>query len=334
MTTRPPFEVVYNSDLIIVDPSELSTLSIFYDQVSLPSTTTETSRYFIEIARTDRALELSAFERDNIVYTARDGSEQRADDEVIAWETSNKILFDEGVLRRLPEPASAALAGRRWAAGRPKLDSLAPLILRGRCVLTAGHTLGGTQLFYVRQDQVRHLLRSDITAPSLFLCSDRHPSREVLKALEAREVFRYLIPAAAALQPEEILEVRQKVRDTREGFAMHLQALSSEVEARLRGGESLDEVSRVARALVETTIIPDYGEFRRQIAAERGGFWRRVLEAGVKAFEIDVPPWTPKFYGDLLKAIGFTILTTAEERKLLLSNRHQAYQFMQRVESV
>jgi hypothetical protein len=45
-----------------------------------------------------------------------------------------------------------------------------------------------------------------------------------------------------------------------------------------------------------------------------------------------LPPWTPKFYGEFLKAIGVTILTVTAERKDNLSNKSQAYHFMRLVE--
>jgi len=57
-----------------------------------------------------------------------------------------------------------------------------------------------------------------------------------------------------------------------------------------------------------------------------------VLDAFGKLAEIDAAPWTPKFYGSLLKALGMTFITTASEQKDRLSNRYQAFKFMQEIE--
>jgi hypothetical protein len=51
-----------------------------------------------------------------------------------------------------------------------------------------------------------------------------------------------------------------------------------------------------------------------------------------KILEISAAPWTLKFYGDVLKALGVTALTYNAERKESLTNRSQAFQFMSAVE--
>ena len=58
-----------------------------------------------------------------------------------------------------------------------------------------------------------------------------------------------------------------------------------------------------------------------------------MLDSTAKVFQIEAAPWTPKFYGEFLKAIGVAILTTTAERKEKLSNRSQAYHFMRLVEN-
>jgi hypothetical protein len=126
--------------------------------------------------------------------------------------------------------------------------------------------------------------------------------------------------------------VRDKVKDLREGFSMHLQKLSRDVEDGLKSGESLDEIESWTKSVIETELIPDYREFRRQLVAERSGFWNKVLDAAAKVFQIEAVPWSPKVYGELLKAIGVTILTTTAEGEERLSNRSQAYHFMRLVE--
>jgi len=196
----------------------------------------------------------------------------------------------------------------------------------------AGGEFRSTNGVYFRQDHVAHFLRTDIHLPQVFVSSTPQPSREIFKACQARAIFSYLLPRISLLQPDQILEVRRKVKDTREGFNMHLQKLSDGFEKGLKEGESLEELERFAQSLIETKLIPDYREYVRQLSAEKAGFWKAVLEKADKVLQIDASPLTPKFYGDLLKALGVTIATASAESRSMLTNASQAYQFMYRVE--
>jgi hypothetical protein len=330
--TAARYEVAYNTDLVVADPGELSTLAIFYDQLVLPSTTPESSRSFVEFERHSGGVKITAFEVRPSSYITAARVKRLVDNEVAKWDARYEPLFHENVLRRLP--AGSMLDGD-LAFLRPgvNFDALLESVLRCRRVLRYRNGLGREQ-FSIRQDQLLHLMRSDISMPSIFNCSPERPPREVLKALLAHETFHVLLPAINALHPEQMLEVRGKIADTREGFSMHLQTLSKEVEARIKGLESTDELRAYAKSVVETTLEPDYREFRRQIAAEREGFWGKVLDVSGKVFEINAAPWTPKFYGQLLKALGAGIVESADVRRKTLPNKMQAYHFMRRVEQV
>lgn len=329
--TRRSLDIIYNSDVMISDPEQLASLAIFYDRVVLPATTPTSSRYFIEFERLPSdVLHLTANGLANLKVHMPSGKAEQADEFVIRWDGANRDLLEEQVIVRLSEPSASADVLADWLQNRRTLAvSFGDLLHYRTAVFVTSRK--NPQLVYVRQDHLRHLLRSDLTAPAVF-AGPATSRREVLKVLGVLETFRYFIPCVGTLRPAEILAVREKVRATREGFAMHMQSLSAEIEARIKGGEMLSEIARYARAVVETSLIPDYYEFKRQLMAERSGFWLKVLEASRKVFEIEVPPWTPKFYGEILAALGVSFLTSAEARREALSNRSQAYQFMSQIE--
>jgi hypothetical protein len=85
---------------------------------------------------------------------------------------------------------------------------------------------------------------------------------------------------------------------------------------------------------LETDLIPDYKEFRRQLEAEQAGKIKKVLDVAGKIMEIDAAPWTPKFWGLLLKAFGMSAIETAADQKQRLSNHYQAYELMREVEDI
>lgn len=313
------YKIIYNSDLIISDTKELATASVFYDKVLLPHTTPKTSNRLIVGS-----------------IWIEEWSELRND--VIEWEKDNQILFQEKIIERLPPPSCGNTEYERRLASMKPSEQITLFAKMPRFRLMQ-ETASGQEEFFpgaicFRHDLALHLIRTDLHLPQAFIGDDNRPPREIMIAAEAKVVFSYLLPALQGLNPEQIIEVRNKVKDTREGFAMHLQKLSKGIEDRLKQDTSLAEVHAWAKSVIETELIPDYREFRRQLAAERSGFWRKVLDVSAKVFEINAAPWTPKFYGELLKALGLTTLTYTSERKERLSNKFLAMQFMRVIEDV
>jgi hypothetical protein len=167
----------------------------------------------------------------------------------------------------------------------------------------------------------------------VFLPSASRRPREILKLFQAQAIFRLLLPRIAGdLPAEELLRIRAKVSDTREGFAMHLQSLSADVQKALQADVPLPEVAQAARDVVETKLVPDYAEFRRQLAAKDQKFWGRILDPLGKILAIDAAPWTPKFWGAFLGALGSAFGIGAEADADNLSNRQQAFHFMRILE--
>lgn len=52
-----------------------------------------------------------------------------------------------------------------------------------------------------------------------------------------------------------------------------------------------------------------------------------------KVVEIDAPPWTPKFWELLMKALGLTVIESAAEQEEKLCNKFQAFKFMSDLEA-
>jgi hypothetical protein len=329
MSGQPDNAVVYNSGLNVWNPEDLATLSVFYDRILLPGTDEYTRGLCVLFSRPKSAerYKVSTVSLTNLCFTDADGQTKRVEDVSVQWQQRHQLLFDEKVLSRLAPSTASDFSLLENSRVEELCDVLLdiPFLLRSKT--------DEEESICVWQDHLLHLLRTDIALPGVFLARAKtKPSREMLKGLMAHRAFKFVLPKLSELAPDQILEVRSKLKDTREGFSMHLQSLSAGVESRLKGGETLSEISAYADSVVETQLIPDFVEFRRQLVAERAGFWKIVLEKTGKVFEIDAAPWTPKFYGELLKALGFSLLTGVENQKQNLSNKNQAFQFMRTVE--
>ncbi len=330
--------IIYNSDLIIRNGSEMATLCVFYDKVMLPHTTPQTC----DLLAGPRCYEVTQPKGYNQV------ADEQFIEDVATFSRHYYPLILEKVIERLPPPPWGdkppyskwkeinlreiikQLATTQRTAQRSISFSTRPLAEDEEVVDDLAN--GTFKEDLIKRDLVLHFLRPDLDLPQLFVCQERRPPRELLKAVEARAVFDYLLPALGPLKADQILEVRERVKDLREGFSMHLQKLSKGVEGAVKSGEPIVEIEYWAKSVIETELIPDYREFRRQLASQRSGFWNKVLDAGSKIFQIQAAPWTPKFYYEFLKAMGVTLLTASAEHKESLSNRSQAYHFMMRVE--
>lgn len=79
--------------------------------------------------------------------------------------------------------------------------------------------------------------------------------------------------------------------------------------------------------------LPDQSPLRRQLVVEEVRFGGRILDVTGRIFEIDAVPWTPRFWGELLRTLGLTPLDAKDLEKERLTIRSQAFQFMTLVEN-
>jgi hypothetical protein len=347
----PTSGVVYSSGLFIHDESLISTLSVLYERVYLPSLLGE----YPADPDTDERHDASEIECRPDLLEVDDIEAEFGQPEMRAllenhpylvefynaanaWKSAHSLLFSESVLVRLPS-YEEHLFGRlgeneyddpSWGLFEAVLEKF----IRTKTKKIARHasTLEKAEVAFVI-DLTSHALREDVHLPRIFDQSQL-PNRSALVALEATTAFQYLVPKLNRLKTDEILELRRKVKDTREGFTMHLQKLSKGLDGMLKAGEKPEDLKGYAQNIVETDLIPDYKEFRRQLEAEQAGKIKKVLDVSGKLMEIDAAPWTPKFWGMLLKALGMSAIETAANQKERLTNRYQAYEFMKEVEDM
>ena len=300
--------IVYGSDLIVRDPAELTALCLFYDKIRLPYSRRE------QIWTSDPPPEESVF-----------GKMLESYEPIQAWENEHTLLFTEGVLERLNRQTFPNLSreepdtwgNEQWAS-----------------ILRAQKKLGPTEsLIGVAFDLGIHLCRSDLKVPQIHSeQSDDLIPREVFKAALAQSTFSYLLPVTTALEPDEILSVREKIKDNREGFSMHLQKLSAMVEGRVDAGDSHEDIATYAQSVIETELIPDYKVFLRQLQAhDKARTANKVLAPLRKVLEIESPVTSIKFWAELAKTLGFDVLKGIADDESY-TNKNQALQFMRKVD--
>ena len=201
MAEKRLYEIVYDSDFIIDDPSELSTLCVFYDKVYLPC------RGRVKSTRAkkpqgDQPKELEEKDREGIWWREE------------AWESENRVLFQEGVLERLvlsPSDKIEERYGVTWLAANEFFKSNDDQIieeLSNNPVFTSGQSKKLSVDKFARA--MHHLYRQDIELPRLATDFPKFSKRESFKTLLANRAFCYLVPTLSKLHPETVLEIREK----------------------------------------------------------------------------------------------------------------------------
>ena len=101
-------EIVYNSALAIWDPSELATLSVFYDGIVLPATSTSTSDRSVVLQRipgSDHLFRLLSIKIGKINFVERKSERATTFGRLMnEWDLRYSSLYQDDVIRRLRSP--------------------------------------------------------------------------------------------------------------------------------------------------------------------------------------------------------------------------------------
>jgi hypothetical protein len=175
-----------------------------------------------------------------------------------------------------------------------------------------------------------HRIRSDKPCPELFISDPSDTRTEHLAGFLVHSLFQYKVLQLQALNAEQILEIRGYLKDTKEGFTYYINQMTDDVEQRMKSGNFSE--MEASQKTIERKILPLYEEFRRQLAAKKTGYWANVLSASAEFLKVDAAPWTPKFYGEVLKWLGVALNLTAKDEEALLTNQNQAFQYLATLE--
>lgn len=237
------------------------------------------------------------------------------------WHNKWKPLFDQGILKTLPPPITdlkeipygfAEVIRSKIGYQEDVSLSLFPL-LSGELALAI------------------HALYSPKPGPELFITNPVDTTTSRLAGFLVRSLFQLQIPQLQALTAEQVLEVRDYLQDTKEGFKDYIYTMVDDVEKRLKNGDKFE--LEAAQKIAERKILTSYDEFCRQLKAKKTGFWSKVLVSGGKFLQIDAAPWVPKFWGGLIGALFGSVDEAEKRAEEAQKNKSQAFQYLFTLES-
>jgi hypothetical protein len=242
------------------------------------------------------------------------------------WVEAYDPLFEAGFIKHLPAP-SGLFGGYVGLSrlldyifgGLDEFEDDSP-VLRMLKKLTIPDIISG------KFDVALHLLTAEKPAPEVFVGTAGDYTTAPLAGLLARTVFSLVIPNLEKLSPDQVIDLRQKVREPREGFRDHLIELIDDVEHRLQGGSVTESIA--ALETIKHKVMPSFDEYQRKLLAQETGFWSEVAVRGAKFLQVDASPWTPKFYGAILELLFGNVVDASKLDRAELNNKSQAFQYM------
>jgi hypothetical protein len=254
-----------------------------------------------------------------------------------------KPLFEEGIFKTLPPidrarldipPANEEQYKKQFGVSSPTDEELRFWVFKERLFSYFERQHGRAPLREAIEDVyltgawalALHAVFAQKPSAELFISKQSDTSTSRLSGFVVQSLFRYVVPQLNALHPEQILEVRELLKDTKEGFVDYIFEVVDDVEDKIMSGDVSE--AEAAHKVVERKLLPKYREMRRQLLAERTGFWSSVLATGSKLLQIDATPWTPKFYGQLIEAFFGPLDKMSEEAVKARSNSRQAFQYI------
>ena len=305
--------VIGYASRLVPSNEEMASLATFYDEIWLPHPCDLSSNGVKHLAAIYRELTGTDGEFPNL---------QAAQDQYAAKCQSWKLLYEEGILRTMPPferfrgmmQADGSMSFKDYAGWFKRFPKEAKVFAHD-----AQHL----------ESLVLALNRLDARKlhPELFISDPADRSTARLAGILNSAILACRIPVLASLNAEQVLELRQAVRDSRSGYRQYLNQLTDELEKRISTGAESE--LEIARKIAERKVIPEYENYLRVLRAREVSFGAKILQGAGKFLQVDASPWTPKFWGAILESFGVLAGVTAQEKsEAYLTNEKQAFHYL------
>jgi len=141
------------------------------------------------------------------------------------------------------------------------------------------------------------------------------------------------MPLLPEIQPEQILEIRERTEAFREGFLLYLATLADDVEARMRN-KGFDNAS-AAKEEFDRKVQPEVTEFIRRRLPEQVAWWAKLLnqfaQGSGHVIETIAAPFSFRNYPKIADTFTDVTQSFAERISENRSNKKQAFQFIRRM---
>lgn len=124
------------------------------------------------------------------------------------------------------------------------------------------------------------LLNDDprIPVPAMTGMDAKH-NAQLLATIMAMECVQLVLPEIGELQPAQIVEAREDLKDYVRPFRMSLLQLAGQLNSAIEATSDYNEIKRAAEFIATTEVYPRLEEFKNALAkAKQRGWWSRTWE--------------------------------------------------------
>lgn len=107
-----------------------------------------------------------------------------------------------------------------------------------------------------------------------------------LSTILALETVKLLLPTFREMSFEELAEFRAETRDLVRPFRNAMLRLSKELNAAILSSSSLKDITREAKFLAETTVLPELDDLRAELSRPMRPWYRRIVALAQQAPEL------------------------------------------------
>lgn len=305
------------SSRLIPSRDEMASLAVFYDEIWLPHPCDLSPSG----AKNLKGLYRELCGKDHEIPQL-EAAQAKYESECEQWST----LFDEGILKTMPpfERFQSILGDDNTMSFSSYISWFERLPKEAKPFTNGTHHLESLVLAMHRLDAIKKY-------PELFISNVHDTSTTRLSGYLNDAIITCRIPVLTSLNSDQILEIKEKVKDSKLGYQQYLNQLADDIEQRILSGNENELVA--ARKTAERKVIPEYENYLKQITAKEFGFGTKVLSAGGKFLQVDAAPWTPKFWGAIIECFSSILGHAADRDKdSYLSNEKQAFCYLATLE--
>lgn len=194
-------------------------------------------------------------------------------------------LWNRFIARKTPEAETLAA----FARDHPELDD--EVLLR---LLPTARDLAA---------QHGYIPVSDNVALPVPLVARGAALADVLASSAGLAVLSITLPSPLWTSADDILEVREKLKDEIKAFRTMSLKLASRLRGMVQANADLHSVRQQAEFLAKTEVLPHVEDIRRRIDAETGKLWRRLFGAGIRWLSIGLSSYADPSGTMVIKAI-------------------------------
>jgi len=122
--------------------------------------------------------------------------------------------------------------------------------------------------------------------PMPFVSTNAKSNAQALSTYLALEAIKIVFPHLGALSPEEIVRVRESLKDDLIPFRMKMLALSKQLNEAISSHSSIQEIQKEAKFIVDTTIRPEIENVKRAINDASKSWCTRLINLAANGIEL------------------------------------------------